>query len=579
MNNILDELKKKGEIPHYLTEEGFQTLNKGYLQKGETIRQAFERVAKSIICYGGYSKDIQDDLFYVTFEKGWAGYATPVLANSGTERALPISCYISSVEDSMESIMGEGIGELSMLSKMGGGVGVSFQKIRSAGTPIKGGLNGRADGVIPFAKVYDSAIMASKQPGVRRGSASLNLDIEHGDASDFISMRRPEGDINSQCLNLNHCVSISDSFMKKVVDGDKTSRQKWVALMKARIELGEPYILFTDTVNRANPKGYKDRSYNINYTNICSEILMNADSENTVVCCLSSLNLAKYDEWKDWKSPRTGMTLPQLFIYALDGVMEEFIQRGKSVPFLNKAVNGAKNGRGLGLGVMGYHTYLQKNMIPFESFKAMSINNEMFKFIKQEAAKASRELAISKGEPEWCRGTGMRNTHLLAIAPTKSNSSICSDTDTDTTPGIEPLTANAFLDVTSKGSFVRKNKLLIPILDKLGINDFKTWKSIERNNGSVQHLKELTEEQKQVFLTAYEINQKSLIQAAAQRQPYICQSQSLNLFFPHTVSPKYFSDVHILAWELGVKTLYYCKSTAGKVSGYTEDGECKACEG
>src|SRR5690606_10504623 len=225
----------------------------------------------------------------------------------------------------------------------------------------------------------------------------------------------------------------------------------------------------------------------------------------------------------------TGLSLPEILIYILDGVMEEFIQRGSKIPFLKKAVNGARNGRGLGLGVMGYHTYLQKNMIPFESFKAMSINNEMFKFIKQEADNASQNLALLKGEPEWCQGTGFRNTHRLAAAPTKSNAIICGDDSA----GIEPITANAFLDVTSKGSFVRENKTLIPILEDLGINDFKTWKSIEKNNGSVQHLRELSDEQKQVFLTAYEINQKALVQAAAQRQQYICQSQSLNLFFPH----------------------------------------------
>lgn len=568
----LHEGKQNGTIPQYFTVEGLQTVKGGYLKDGENVKQMFERVVNSICYYGEYSNDIKQDLMEISFEKGWLGFATPVLSNSGTDDALPISCFIQSIDDRMEDIMGRGIGELAMLSKMGGGVGTSFQKIRGSGSPIKNGRGGKSDGIIPFAKAYDSAILAAKQPKVRRGNCALNLDIEHPDAIDFINMRRPEGDINRQCLNLHHCMSIPDSFMHKVIDGDKVAREKYHQLMKARIEVGEPYILYTDNVNKANPQGYKDRNFHINYTNICSEILQYADHEHTVVCCLSSLNLSEYHDWKNWKSTRTGLSLPQLGIYALDGVMEEFIQRGSRVPMLDNAVRAAIKGRGLGLGVMGWSTLLQKNMIPFESFQAMTLNAEVFSLIDRETKEASIKLAILKGEPEWCEGTGMRNSHLTALAPTKSNSVICGDIDA----GVEVNTGNAFLDVTPKGVFVRKNKLLVPILEHYNLNDEKVWKSIEKNLGSISHLK-LPQEVKDVFKTAYEINQLAIIRQAAQRTPFISQSQSINLFFSNEVEYKHFANVHIEAWKLGVKTLYYCKSIAARIEINNE--ECKACEG
>jgi len=572
MSTILDKLKEQGQAPKYLTEEGYQILRGGYLLENETPKGAFERIAKSICKYGDYSQDIYEDLMYVTFENAWLGYSTPVLSNGGTDRALPISCYIIDVEDSIEGILKNGAGEMALLSKVGGGVGVNFNNIRPKGSPIKQGKGGGSDGIVPFAKSYDSTIMAAKQPKVRRGSASLNLDIEHLDYNDFVDIRRPEGDVNRQCLNINHCVSITDDFMNKLKSGDAEAKQKWFKLMKARIELGEPYILFSDTVNRANPVGYKERDFSVNYTNICVEIVQRADSKHTVTCCLSSQNLEEYDQWKNWKSPRTGLTLPQLGIYALDAITEEFIERSKSFAGLEKAREGSKKGRSLGLGVMGYHAYLQKNMLPFDSFESMMINNEMFKFIKEEAVKASQELAKLKGEPEWCKGTGMRNCHLIALAPTKSNSVICSDTSA----GIETYTACAFTDNTAKGSFIRKNKFLKDILANMGLDTPKVWEKIVKNNGSVQTMKELPDDVKKVFLTAYEINQEALVRQAAQRQKYVCQAQSLNLFFSHTVNPKYFSDVHKLAWELGVKTLYYCKSTKATIESYSE---CASCHG
>ena len=569
----LDKLKAGGEAPQWYTEESYKVVSKGYLLQGETPKSMYRRVARAACMSGKFSDDIKHDIFYVMYNKNWLGPASPVLSNLGTDRGLPISCFGEDIADRMEDIMGRGLGELAMLTKFGGGVGVSLNRLRPRGSLIKNGKNGRSEGVVPFAKVYDSAILASKQGEVRRGSASINLSIEHGDFSEFIKMRRPEGDINRQCLNLHHCATISDEFMHKVRNGDIGARLKWTELMKARIETGEPYVMYTDTVNRSNPESYKKLGLDVSMTNICSEIVLHTDPTHSFICCLSSLNIAEFDNWKDWKGAKSGLSLPELSIYFLNGVLDEFIDKAQYLPFMENTVRSAIKGRALGLGVMGWHTYLMDRMIPFESFKAMQANNEIFKYINAEAIKASRELAAQRYEPEWCEGTGMYNTHLLAIAPTKSNSIICGDISA----GIEPYTANAYTDVTGKGTFIRKSKHLEKLLESKGENTDKVWKLISRNNGSVQGLDFLSNGEKEVFKTAYEINQKALVQQASQRQKYICQSQSLNLFFPFDCSPKYFNDVHLLAWELGVKTLYYCKSTSG--IDIKQDDDCRSCEG
>lgn len=570
----LSKLKSSGEAPSWYTEESFATVSKGYLQPGETPRAMYRRVVRAACKSGKFHESIKHDLFYVMFEKNWLGPASPILSNLGTDRGLPISCFGIDLADEMQDILGRGLGELAMLTKFGGGVGVSMHRLRPRGSLIRQGKNGKSEGVIPFAKVYDSGILASKQGEVRRGSASINLPITHSDWSEFIRMRRPEGDINRQCLNLHHCTTITDEYMHQVRNGDLAARLKWLELMKSRAETGESFIMFTDTVNRANPEAYKRHGLDVSMTNICSEIVLHTDALHSFICCLSSLNLATYDDWKDWKGPQSGLSLPELSIYFLNGVLDEFIDKAQYLPYMENTVRSAIKGRALGLGVMGWHTYLMDRMIPFESFAAMQANNAIFKFINEESVKASRKLAEERGEPEWCVGTGMYNTHLTAIAPTKSNSIICGDVSA----GIEPYTANAYTDVTGKGTFIRKSRQLEALLESKGRNEDKVWRSISANNGSVQHLDFLTSEEKEVFRTAYEINQKAIVQQAAQRQKYICQSQSLNLFFPFDCNPKYFSDVHILAWELGVKTLYYCKSTSG-ISIKHEDGDCKSCEG
>ena len=570
----LQELKDVKECPEFMTIEGFTTLKGGYMLENETPKAMYRRVARAAALAGGFNKADKDDFFDVIY-RGLVGLASPIMMNLGTDRGLPISCFGVNLDDRMEDIMGRGPGELAMMSKNSGGVGIGIDNLRPSGSLIKGGKNGTSDGIIPFAKVFDSAAMASKQGKVRRGSGSLNLNIEHKDWHDFIKMRRPEGDINRQILNLHHCTMINDEFMHKVKNGDNEARMKWAELLKTRLETGESYIMFNDTVNRGNPTAYKNNGLEVNMTNICSEITLFADQLHSFICCLSSLNLAMANEIVSYISPRTGRTVPEIVTRLLNGVLDEFIDKAANIPFMENTVRSAIKGRAIGIGAMGWHTYLQENMIPFESFRAMTENNRIFKFIDDNAKKASKELAVEKGEPEWCKGTGMYNSHLSAIAPTRSNSIICGDISA----GIEPITANAFNDITAKGLFVRRNRTLKKLLASKGHDTAEVWKSIVNNAGSVQQLNVLTDDEKSVFKTAYEINQNAIIQQAAQRQKYICQSQSLNLFFPFDVDALYFNKVHIKAWELGVKTLYYCKSTSGLKGLQQENDECLSCEG
>lgn len=574
----LQELKDKNEAPEWMSIEGYTTLKGGYLLENETPKGMYRRVARSAAKSGKFSNDDKDDFFEIMW-KGYLGPASPILMNLGTDRGLPISCFGINLEDEMQDIMGRGLGELAMMSKNSGGVGVGFDNIRPAGSPIKGGKNGTSDGVIPFLKVYDSATLASKQGRVRRGNTSANLNIEHADFWDFIKMRRPEGDLNRQVLNIHHCVMINDEFMHKVKNGDYEARLRWSELLKTRLETGEPYIMFNDTVNRANPEAYKNNGLTVNMTNICSEITLFADKLHSFICCLSSQNLAYWDEIKVYISSRTGRTVPQISVRMLNAVLDEFINKASSIPFMEKTVTSAVKGRAIGLGVMGWHTYLKENMIPFESFKAMQLNNEIFKWLNEESIKASQELAKERGEPEWCKGTGMYNSHLSALAPTRSNSNICGKDQESISASIEPDVSNAFNEVTAKGVFQKRDIHLKKLLKEKGQDTDEVWKSIVKNSGSVQHLNFLTDNEKMVFKTAYELDQKSIIQQAAQRQKYICQSQSLNLFFPFDVDPVYFNKVHILAWELGVKTLYYCRSTSGLKGLNQENDNCISCEG
>jgi len=554
------------DYPEYFDEISLATISKGYLLPGETPKKAYRRV--SIAAAIRLNRPDLENKFFKILWNGWLGLASPVLSNMGTDRGLPISCF---GVDTPDSIRGIGLtnAELMKLTSVGGGVGISLSRIRPRGREIKG--NGKSEGVVPWAKIYDSTIIATNQGNVRRGAASVNLDINHADIDEFLEIRRPKGDPNRQCLNLHQCVVVDDVFMRKLESRDQPSMERWAKVLKARMETGEPYIMFKDNVNKANPIAYMMNNLDVSMTNICTEITLHTDEEHSFICCLSSLNLAKYDEWKDTDTV-------QLSIYFLDGVMQEFIEKTSGKESMVRTNNHAKKGRALGLGVMGWHTFLQQKGLPFNSIASTAHTHNIFSKLKLEAESASRQLAVEYGEPLWCKGTGMRNTHLLAIAPTVSNSVITGGISA----GIEPLPANIYTFNGAKGTFIRKNKVLENMLEEKGKNEDKYWDQMLADNGSVLGLPDnvLSPDEKELFLTFPEINQLELVRQAAIRQRYIDQTQSLNLSFDPQDSPKWINQVHMEAHKLGIKTLYYLR-TDSVIKGDlgSRQAECISCEG
>lgn len=911
---MLDELKQQGEAPEWMGEEGFKILSNGYMLPTETPRTMYWRVASAAADYFLERKQELGQKFFDAMWKNWLCPASPVLSNLGTDRGLPISCNSIHVGDSVDSIFNKAH-ELAMLSKNGAGVGIYLGDVRGRNAVIKG--NGRSEGVIPWAKVYDSTTVSVSQGSTRRGASAIYLPIRHVDIEEFINMRRPTGDTNRRCLNTNHGICIDDSWMQEMLAGDKEKRVLWQEILKARVETGEPYLFFIDNVNKANPDCYVQNGLTVKTSNICclgentlvatkngvfpikdlqgktveiwdgnrwikndtfqkrgedtlfrihikdgsfvdcnpghrwfvtsgyegirkndllikttkelkigdfieyhseefhgehvekgaylkgfllgdgthikgrpllrlhstkyccinqliesgkeiepeevktngikelcfskeynfsngkaygiqllknmkglsvrkkallnwskdykkeiplevlnwnkqskldllsgildsdgtvsktscsiqissihekfihfiqsllktlgvnssvdlnsysnrndvyrltissydgydllnqlscqrlkyvgaapnrkttgwrkivkieqlegtypvycpvlpttgkfglanglmtgnTEIMLHTDADHSFVCCLSSLNLVKWDEWKD-------TDLVKIAIYFLDAVLSEYIHKAKHIPGFEPSVRSAEKGRAIGLGVLGWHTLLQQNMIPFDSFEAMMLNAKIFQTIKTFAESGSSILAKELGEPEWCLGFGRRNTHLLAIAPTVSNSTISGGHSA----GIEPIAANIFSQKSAKGTFIRKNIVLQRYLESLGLNTPEVWKSINEQSGSVQHLSVLDDKMKEVFLTAREINQHAIVKQAAQRQKWIDQGQSVNLFFSSNSSAKYVHEVHLAAWELGLKSLYYLR-TEGVIKGdlaSRSKEECKACEG
>ena len=560
------EWKKGIDYPEWGDTEVYKkTIGGGYLYNGETPKDAYKRVAKTIA--KRLQKIEMEETFFTYMWKGWLCLASPVLSNTGTDRGLPISCFGIDVADSIIDIGQKNL-EMMLLAKHGGGVGIGINQIRPAGSEIK--MNGTSDGVVPFCKIYDSTILATNQGAVRRGAASLNINIEHDDFDEWLEIREPKGDVNRQSLNIHQCAVIGDKFMRKLVGGDESARRKWGKLLQKRKATGEPYILFKGNTNKSNPPAYKDHSLKVHMTNICSEIVLHTDENHSFVCCLSSLNLAKYDEWKN-----TNIIYDS--IWFLDGVLEEFLQRAKYRKGFENSVRSAEKGRALGLGVLGWHTYLQEKGLPFEGLLSQYETRRIFSQIKIESERASMDLATAFGEPLWCVGTGMRNTHLRAIAPTVSNSKLSGNVS----PGIEPWAANVFTDQSAKGTFIRKNPTLQNLLKKKKLDTKEMWEKILADGGSVQDIKELSIEEKEVFKTFKEINQLELVRQAGIRQQYIDQSVSLNLAFPATANPKWINKVHLNAWEKGVKTLYYMR-TESVLRGDIADQamqECVSCDG
>tara|TARA_R110000850_G_scaffold97320_2_gene203127 strand:- start:141 stop:1865 length:1725 start_codon:yes stop_codon:yes gene_type:complete len=544
------------------------TIQGNYLNGGETPKQAYKRLAKTASKLLNNS-ELEAKFFHI-FWNGWLIPSTPVMVNFGTDKGLPISCFSGRVGDDMHEIGRKEL-ELRMLSKHGGGTAYDFTPLRSAGTPIKNGLLGTSDGVIPFIKSYDSTIISSKQGSTRRGAVAMYLDIEHNDYEDFLEIREPKGDINRQCHNIHQGAVISDSFMHAVQASDGRERKRWLATLKKRVKTGEPYTMFKDNANRNLPEFWKKHNLKIHHSNLCSEIFLPTDKNHTLVCCLSSMNLHKFDEWENTDTV-------ELAIFFLDAVIQEFINKGANIKGIEDAVRFAKKSRALGLGTLGWHSYLQSKKIPFISIYAIGQTHKIFGLIREQAEKATAKLAELYGEPEWTKGFNRRNLTLMAIAPNRSSSKLAGNLS----QGIEPIAANVYVDDDAKGLHIRRNPELTKVLESKERNIPEVWDQIIADKGSVVNIRCLSEEEKDVFKTFKEINQLELVKQAGIRQQYIDQGQSLNLAFQQDAPAKFINQVHMTAWEVGLKALYYYRSESIlKADGQRRDlyDECVMCEG
>jgi ribonucleoside-diphosphate reductase alpha chain len=546
-----------------LTDFGRATLDDRYLLPGESYQDLFARVSSFYGDDAGHAQRLYDYM-----SRLWFMPATPVLSNGGTTRGLPISCFLNEASDSLEGIVGLWNENVWLASK-GGGIGSYWGNLRSIGEKV--GQNGKTSGVIPFIRVMDSLTLAISQGSLRRGSAAVYLPVSHPEIEEFVEMRRPTGgDPNRKALNLHHGILVPDEFMRAVErDGDWaltspkdgsvvrriSARSLWIRILTSRIETGEPYLIFSDHVNRARPEHHKLAGLEVKTSNLCSEITLPTGidqhgQQRTAVCCLSSLNLENWFEWKD----------DPLFIEDvmrfLDNVLQDFIDRAPDG--MERARYSAMRERSVGLGVMGFHSFLQSQNVPFESVIAKVWNKRMFKHIREQADNASRMLADERGAcPDAAEyGVHERFSHKMAIAPTASISIIAGNSS----PGVEPIAANVFLQKTLSGSFTVRNRHLHMLLKEKGQDTDEIWSSITTNKGSVQHLDFLTEQEKAVFKTAFELDQRWVIEHAADRTPYICQSQSVNIFVPADVHKRDLHQMHFLAWKKGVKSLYYCRS-------------------
>jgi ribonucleoside-diphosphate reductase alpha chain len=563
---------KNRDYYEWADEISLSIISNGYLLPHENMPLAFKRISKAAA--KRLRKRELQPYFLEAMEKNWLCLASPVLSNLGTERGLPISCFTVHVDDSIEGIA-DANSELMRLSSQGGGVGMYVGEIRGRGEIIKD--NGVSEGVVPWLKIYDSTTLATNQGSVRRGATAFYLDINHKDIEEFLQIRRPKGDVNRQCLNSHHAVVIDDEFMERVENKESKALKIWGEILKTRLETGEPYIMFKDNVNKVNPEGYKKLGLEVSSSNICSEITLFTDPLHSFVCCLSSLNYARWDEWKDYKFGN-GMTLPELTCWFLEGVIQEFIDRAKNMKFMDNTVRSAIKGRAIGIGALGWHTLLQKKNLPFNSVASTAIRKQISKFVYDEAIKASQDQAKEYGEPEWCKGTGLRHTHHIAIAPTVSNAHISGGVS----PSIEPIPANVYNLKTAKGTFIKKNKQLEKVLEKKGYNTPSIWEQILADKGSVLGLPDyiLDKEEKEVFLTFKEINQLGIVQQTAAIYQWVDQGISLNLNFDPNDPPKFISEVHKKAWSLGIKTLYYCRTESvlrGDTLSRLED--CVSCSG
>ena len=568
--NFVNQGEYKGIVLDYsrdarLTDFGKATLEDRYLLPGEDFQTMFARVAKHYADNDAHGQRVYDYISQL-----WFMPATPILSNGGTNRGMPISCFLNETQDSLEGIV-DLWNENVWLASRGGGIGSYWGNLRSIGEKVRG--NGKTSGVIPFLRVQDSLTLAISQGSLRRGSSAVYMPIWHPEIEEFIEIRRPTGgDPNRKTLNIHHGIVITDEFMEAVERDDVwalrspkdmhvvdtvKARDLWIKLLTTRIETGEPYMLFIDNVNKAIPEHHKQLGLKVKTSNLCSEITLTTGKDHlgedrTAVCCLSSVNFETYDEWKDHP------TFVEDIMRFLDNVLQDFIDTAPAS--MNRATYSAMRERSVGLGVMGLHSYLQSKLIPLESVMAKVWNKKMFEQVKRQADEASVKLAHERGACPDAAECGImeRFTNKIAIAPTASISIIAGNSS----PGIEPYAANSFVQKTLTGSFTVKNKWLKIILQKYDQDNEDTWASISSSEGSVQHLDFLSQDEKDTFKTAQEIDQRWIVEHAADRTPYICQAQSVNLFMPGNVHKRDLHQVHFAAWKKGVKSLYYCRSTS-----------------
>ncbi|MEE9381599.1 MAG: ribonucleoside-diphosphate reductase subunit alpha, partial [Hyphomonadaceae bacterium] len=592
---VVEGVKTDADRDSLLTEFGKKTLEDRYLLPGESYQDMFARVSTAYADDNDHAQRLYDYMSQL-----WFMPSTPVLSNGGAERGLPISCFLNQVGDSLDEIV-ETWNENVWLASNGGGIGTYWGNVRSIGEKV--GQNGHTSGIIPFIRVMDSLTLAISQGSLRRGSAACYLDVFHPEIEEFLEIRKASGDFNRKALNLHHGINITDAFMEAVRDDavfglrspktdevvkEVNARELWQKILELRIQTGEPYLLFIDTVNNAMPAHQRKLGMKVTQSNLCSEITLPTGVDHngvdrTAVCCLSSVNAEKYLEWKDHEG-----FLEDIFRF-LDNVLEDFITRAPDE--MSRAVYSAQRERSVGLGLMGFHSFLQTMNTPLESAAAKAWNNSMFKHIRRGADAASVKLAKERGPCEDARDAGMmaRFSNKMAVAPTASISIICGGTSA----GIEPIPANIYTHKTLSGSTTVKNQQLEAVLEAKGENKEGVWTSILEHEGSVQHLDCLDEHEKDVFKTAFEIDQRWIIEHAADRTPYICQSQSINLFLPGDIDKWDLHMLHWQAWDKGLKSLYYCRSKSVQRAAFagsekrqgetlempqTDYEECLACQ-
>ena len=526
---------------YWLNTHSRQFLERGYLKEGVTPEKRIRQIAdhaEKLLGMKGFADKFEDYM-----ARGFYSLSTPVWTNYSNDRGLPVSCFNSHIGDQMEVILNKAA-EVGIMSKHGGGTSGYFGDLRARGTPIS--VGGESSGPVHFMELFDTIAEVISQGSARRGSFAAYLPIEHPDVEEFLQIRSDGHAIQNMSIG----VTITDKWMKSMIEGDKDKRETWTKVIKKRFETGYPYIFFTDTVNKSAPAIYKEKKRKINSSNLCSEICLSSNEDESFVCVLSSLNLLHWDEIKETDAIET-------MIYFLDSVNQEFVNKTENMKFMEAPHQFAKNQRALGLGILGWHSLLQSKMVAFESMEAKFLNTGIWKTIRERADKATLELGAKFGEPQLLKGTGRRNVTTLAVAPTTSSSFILGQVS----PSIEPLNSNYFVKKLAKGSFTYKNPYLKDVLKKHDKNDEDTWKSILTHGGSVLHLKFMTPEEKEVFKTFGEISQKEIIIQASARQKYIDQGQSLNLMVHPKTSPKEVNQLMIFAWENNIKTLYYQRGT------------------